>query len=129
VKGATLAKIIEYCERHHKDPPVPDVPDEYRTDNISEWDKNFIDVPMPLLFDIVLAVSSAHLQKTRRHELIDDWQANYLEVKGLLQLCCKNIANMIKGKNPEQIKETFRIPTNNNNNNTDNKNNDKQQKQ
>lgn len=50
-----------------------------------------MEVPMGLLFDIVLA-------------------ANYLDIKGLLDLGCKIIANLIKGKTPEEVKKTFRIP-------------------
>jgi len=35
--------------------------------------------------------------------------ANYLDVKPLLDQFCKGIANQIKGKTPEQIRQTFNI--------------------
>ena len=35
--------------------------------------------------------------------------ANYLNVRGLLELCCKTVANMIKGKTPEEIRAHFNI--------------------
>lgn len=35
--------------------------------------------------------------------------ANYLNIKGLLDITCKTVANMIKGKNPEEIRKTFNI--------------------
>ena len=37
-------------------------------------------------------------------------ESNYLDIRGLLDLCCKNIANKIKGKQPEEVKEAFKIP-------------------
>jgi hypothetical protein len=33
----------------------------------------------------------------------------YLDIKPLVELCCKAIANCIKGKSPEQIRSTFNI--------------------
>ena len=35
--------------------------------------------------------------------------ANYLDIKGLLDVTCKSVANMIKGKSPEEIRKTFNI--------------------
>jgi len=33
--------------------------------------------------------------------------ANFLEIKGLLDLTCQAMADMIKGKSPEEIRKTF----------------------
>ena len=35
--------------------------------------------------------------------------ANYLDIKSLLDLTCKRVADMIKGKKPEEIRKEFNI--------------------
>ncbi|KAF7298037.1 FAD-binding protein [Mycena chlorophos] len=61
-----------------------------RTTDISEWDQKFITVDQEMLFEIILA-------------------ANYLDIKQLLDVGCKTVANMIKGKTPEEIRKLFNI--------------------
>ncbi|BHF62720.1 suppressor of kinetochore protein mutant [Sparganum proliferum] len=63
---------------------------ERRTDDISSWDQEFLRVDQGTLFELILA-------------------ANYLEIKGLLDVCCKSVANMIKGKSPEELRKIFNI--------------------
>jgi S-phase kinase-associated protein 1 len=92
VSGAVLAKVVEYC-KHHNDHPTlapPSAEDSKRTDNISAWDLEFCKVPQQLLFELILT-------------------ANYLDIKDLLDVTCKTVANMIKGKTPEEIRTTFNI--------------------
>ncbi|AVK76440.1 S-phase kinase-associated protein 1 [Pandoravirus neocaledonia] len=96
VTGKILGKVIEWAKYHLENPePAPAegdaaAKDEKRTDDISPWDKNFCDVDQPTLFELILA-------------------ANYLDIKPLLDLTCKTVANMIKGKSPEEIRKTFNI--------------------
>ncbi|CAM4874959.1 unnamed protein product [Rotaria socialis] len=92
VNSAILKKVIQWAT-HHKDDPPPPEDDENReknTNDISSWDQDFLKVDQGTLFELILA-------------------ANYLDIKGLLDVTCKTVANMIKGKTPEEIRRTFNI--------------------
>ncbi|KAJ6640367.1 S-phase kinase-associated protein 1 [Pseudolycoriella hygida] len=92
VNSAILRKVLQWAN-YHKDDPVPledDENKEKRTDDISSWDADFLKVDQGTLFELILA-------------------ANYLDTKGLLDVTCKTVANMIKGKTPEEIRKTFNI--------------------
>uniref|UniRef100_A0A2I3GEQ9 S-phase kinase-associated protein 1 n=1 Tax=Nomascus leucogenys TaxID=61853 RepID=A0A2I3GEQ9_NOMLE len=58
--------------------------------DIAVWDQEFLKVDQGTLFELILA-------------------ANYLDFKGLLDVTCKTIANMVKRKTPEEIHKTFNI--------------------
>lgn len=92
---STILKRVLVWAAYHKDDATPaDEKDgkekEKRTDDIPQWDADFLRVDQATLFEIILA-------------------ANYLDVKGLMDVCCKTIANMIKGKTPDEIRKTFNI--------------------
>merc|ERR1719498_1361510 len=59
-------------------------------DDAKAWDTEFVKVDQGTLFELILA-------------------ANYLNIKSLLDLTCLTVANMIKGKTPEEIRKTFDI--------------------
>ena len=92
VNAAILRKVIQWATHHKDDPPPPedDENKEKRTDDIETWDQEFLKVDQGTLFELILA-------------------ANYLDIKGLLDVCCKTVANMIKGKTPEEIRKAFNI--------------------
>merc|ERR1712141_837779 len=92
VNAAILKKVIQWCSFHRDDPPPPedDENKEKRTDDICSWDAEFLKVDQGTLFELILS-------------------ANYLDIKGLLDVTCKTVANMIKGKSPEDIRKTFNI--------------------
>ena len=90
VTSKVLAKVIEYCKHHVEHPTKLDAEKTAKTEDISPWDKQFASVDQATLFELILA-------------------ANYLDIKPLLDLTCKTVANMIKGKTPEEIRKTFNI--------------------
>ncbi|XP_033644487.1 S-phase kinase-associated protein 1-like [Asterias rubens] len=92
VNSAILRKVIKWCTYHKDDPPPPEDDEnrEKRTDDLCGYDLDFLKVDQGTLFELILA-------------------ANYLDIKGLLDATCKTVANMIKGKTPEEIRKTFNI--------------------
>ncbi|KAL7798363.1 E3 ubiquitin ligase SCF complex, Skp subunit [Trichoderma ceciliae] len=93
VNEAVLRKVVEWCEHHRNDPvTTPDDESDARkkTTDIEEWDQKFMQVDQEMLFEIILA-------------------SNFLDIKPLLDVGCKTVANMIKGKSPEEIRKTFNI--------------------
>ncbi|KAF9428453.1 hypothetical protein BGZ94_002330 [Podila epigama] len=101
VSGPILTKVIEYCTHHRDDPNFQSANDDAAAD-IDEWDLEYCKVDQGTLYEMILA-------------------ANYLDIKPLLDLTCKTVANMIKGllianaisghgpKSPEEIRKTFNI--------------------
>ena len=63
------------------------------TDDIPVWDQEFLKFHQGTFFELILA-------------------ANYLDIKDLLDVMCKTLANMVKGKTPEEIYKNFNIETN-----------------
>ncbi|EFJ18284.1 hypothetical protein SELMODRAFT_271223 [Selaginella moellendorffii] len=91
VPSKILAKVIEYSKYHVDAQKSGDdskvVPTE---EEIKAWDAEFVKVDQATLFDLILA-------------------ANYLNIRNLLDLTCQTVADMIKGKTPEEIRKTFNI--------------------
>ncbi|VVB04041.1 unnamed protein product [Arabis nemorensis] len=83
VTGEILAKVIEYCKKH--------VDDRGSEEELKNWDGEFMkNIDQSTLFNLILA-------------------ANYLNIKSLLDLTCQTVADMIKGKSPDEIRATFNI--------------------
>jgi len=94
VNSKVLSKIIEYCNYHvEQDRKAKDADDHAKRqldDESQKWDKDYINVDQAVLYELILA-------------------ANFLNIKGLLDLCCQSVADIIKGKTPEQIRQYFHI--------------------
>ncbi|KAK4430962.1 SKP1-like protein 1B [Sesamum alatum] len=83
VDGRTLARVIGYLIKHADG----GVSDEEKRD----FDEEFVaGVEMSVLFDVVLA-------------------ANYLNIKGLLDLVCQEIADRMQNKSVRWVRKTFGI--------------------
>lgn len=93
MKSEVLSKVIEFCG-HHFASPMKEIEKPLKSadmhDVVSDWDASFVAIEQELLFELILA-------------------ANYMDIKSLLDLTCAKVASMIKGKTPQEIRETFNI--------------------
>jgi len=92
IKANILQILIDYLFYHQLNPIIiKEETNERRTDDIIPWDAQLIgQVDQQTLFDLILS-------------------SHYLEIKPLLDLTCKTVANMIKGKTPQEIRKLFNI--------------------
>lgn len=126
-----MRKVIEWCEQHKKDPPASaddDSDSRKKSTDIDEWDQKFMQVDQEMLFEIILVslvirsaspracagsgCSATHIRTLLHTDLRlfpPTQAANYLDIKALLDVGCKTVANMIKGKSPDEIRKTFNI--------------------
>ncbi|GLT86071.1 hypothetical protein SLE2022_042340 [Rubroshorea leprosula] len=87
VTSKILSKVLEYCKKHVDGDADKDKAGD---DELKAWDAEFVKVDQNTLFDLILA-------------------ANFLNIKRLLDLTCETVADIIKGKTPEEIRKTFNI--------------------
>lgn len=92
VNSTILTKVLAWADYHKNDPQPTedDESEEKQSNDIAAWDVEFLTVDQGTLFELILA-------------------ANYLDIKGLLELTCKTVANMIKDKTVDDIRKTFNI--------------------
>ena len=107
ITAATLALVLKWC-RHHVNDPV----DIYESDEESQgygfqlighryrwrrrfvvvpkWDQDFLSTDNSTLFNIVNA-------------------AHFLQIKKLLDMTCQTVANKLRNKTPEQLRQEFNL--------------------
>jgi S-phase kinase-associated protein 1 len=88
-----LEKIFEFCQYYADRPDlVKELTKEGReeTNVVSDWDKEFLKVSNKTLFEIMLA-------------------ANFLDIKLLLDACCKTVADMVRGLPEDEIRAMFSL--------------------
>jgi S-phase kinase-associated protein 1 len=88
VNGDIFQRVIAWVEMH-KDDPVTAVP---LTENgLTEADKEFFAaMDQQSLFQLILA-------------------ANYLDIRTLLDMCCRTVADSVLGKTPKEIYAQFGV--------------------
>ncbi|KAL8098473.1 SKP1-like protein 1 [Apium graveolens] len=87
VDSITMSKVIEYCSKHVGEETV----NEDKKKELQQFDADFAkELDTNMLYYLLLA-------------------SNYLEIAGLLDLISQQVADRIKGKMPEQIREMFNI--------------------
>jgi len=84
-----LESVIKFLEHHHQEvtenPPPEMTEAEERAKELTEWEKNYIgNFTQKFLFEMILV-------------------ANYLEIKRLLKMLCKFVAQGLKNKTPAEI--------------------------
>ena len=90
VDGPVLKMVIDWA-KHHKDDPQPAEDADAKGKLVPKWDKEFLkDVSQAVLFELILA-------------------AEYLDIKGLLDVTCQTVADMIKGKSPDEIRKKLNV--------------------
>ncbi|OEL15935.1 hypothetical protein BAE44_0023046 [Dichanthelium oligosanthes] len=110
VTASTLDTVIEYCNKHagpgaavatkpDSDPTAAatasssssSVVDTAAFEDLEAWDRKLLDLlSLNALYDVLLA-------------------ADNLDIEGLLDAICHKVADMIKGKTPDEIRATFNI--------------------
>lgn len=91
VNASVLRKVLQWTEHHKDDAPVDyDDGEKRKAAVISEWDAEFLKVEDSMLFDLILA-------------------ANFLNVKGLLEVAAKTLAAKFEQKTAEQIRTEFGV--------------------
>jgi len=92
VSGKILRKIPDFCKNNSDVPRelTDEQKLEMRTKPLEGWNLEFVNVPLAILFEMILA-------------------ANFLDIPPMLDVCCKAVAEMIKGKTPQEIKKIFGV--------------------
>jgi len=92
IGSEALEKVVDYFNKHaDSDPSGISFVDTAASEELKEWDRKLVDgLRMGAFFDLVQA-------------------ADYLGMAGLVDVTCRKLADMMKGKTPVQIREMFNI--------------------
>ncbi|XP_031637676.1 S-phase kinase-associated protein 1-like [Contarinia nasturtii] len=88
--SSNIIRLVLEWVAHHRDEPIQITESGDKEKPIPEWDANFLKIDQDQLFELIMA-------------------ANFLQIKELLYVSSKTVANMMKGKSPEEIRLIFGI--------------------
>ncbi|KAL6655152.1 hypothetical protein ACP70R_005978 [Stipagrostis hirtigluma subsp. patula] len=101
ISSAILPRVIEYSRRHGEaraaappaggDAAATAATSKVVDDELKYFDADFVNVDKDTLYDLIMA-------------------ASHLKITGLVNLTCKAVADIIKGKPVEEIRRFFNIP-------------------
>uniref|UniRef100_A0A1I7UR15 Skp1 domain-containing protein n=1 Tax=Caenorhabditis tropicalis TaxID=1561998 RepID=A0A1I7UR15_9PELO len=91
ISGPTLELVFKWCEEH-KGEVTPDDDRIPKQVVISDFDQKLMDISDQQLYDLILG-------------------AYHLKINDLLNVTCKKVAMMAKGKSPEELRRIFMIPS------------------
>jgi len=88
VSGDVLEKVIAWIKMHKDDPITPAAETPV---NLTEQDIAFFgELSQEMIFELIFA-------------------ANYLDIRKLLDMCCRAVANSVLGKTPKEIYALFGV--------------------
>lgn len=98
VNGIVLTKVLDWVNHYKFSKALVDYVDDDEEDDEEKeedmlndiWDADFINVSPTMLCDLIKA-------------------ADYLNIRGLLELTCKALACKTKGKTPHELRQTFNV--------------------
>jgi len=96
IEATVLSSVIEFCNYHEMHGPFAEVQKPFPPvsdfeELVSVWDGNFIDLDPEDIYNLIMA-------------------ANYLDIKGLMDLACAKVAWMILTLPSKELFESFGIP-------------------
>ncbi|KAK3134294.1 hypothetical protein QOZ80_6AG0547380 [Eleusine coracana subsp. coracana] len=87
VDAVTLSKVLEYCIKHADGGGAAAVDRR----ELEMFDMEFVNIDQSMLCSLANA-------------------AYHLDVKGLVEITCQKVADMMKDKSPEQLRRLFGLP-------------------
>ncbi|GMT20339.1 hypothetical protein PFISCL1PPCAC_11636, partial [Pristionchus fissidentatus] len=91
IHSSALKLALKWCEKHKGETSTTElIKDASKIPKMDEWDRQFLNIDTPVLISLLKA-------------------ANTMEIKSLIDMGCKAIADLIKGKSTDEMREIFNL--------------------